>query len=321
MVNSTSPDRPPAAVVPEVSNSSSSPRSPSQSEVGSVVVSITPVPSTTPTPISFPTTRSSSSRDLATDLAREAGRGEGLAYAVELGSVDEVGAIRKRRTGGLAPPGRPDPPRRMRAKFREDAQFVGEGSDAEEEDPSFFPPAGWIPDVACLPQPEGENVFLAGEDYSRLREWLLRLPRGRSPCEPSLYPLQDTSLLQGGTVGIIRGEGTAELGSATVDIDGNVMDWDAEVDEVLEWAREQNDWSNIELSDLLPMGCRRLLKEGEDGEVGQARIDLIPRAIWKPAQLTRTSSERCAGMFMYGPRVESGTRGPITFLDAFIEGT
>ena len=296
MVNSMSPARPPDAVVPEVSNSSSSPRSPSQSEVGSVIVSIPSVPSTIPTPSSLPTAQPLSSRDLATDLAREAGRGEGLAYAVELGSVDEVGAIRKRRTGGLAPPGRPDPPRWMRAKFREDAQFVGEGSDAEEEDPSFFPPVGWIPDLACLPRPEGENVFLAREDYSRLREWRLRLPRGRSPYELSLYPLlQDMSLLQGDTVGIIRGEGMAELGSATVDIDGNVIDWDAEVDEVLEWAREQNDWSDIELSDLLPMGCRRLLREGEDGEVAQARIDLIPRAIWKPAQLTRTSSERCAG--------------------------
>ena len=58
----------------------------------------------------------------------------------------------------------------MRAKFREDAQFEGKGSDAEEEDPSLFPLAGWIPNLACLPQPEGENVFLAGEDYSRLRE-------------------------------------------------------------------------------------------------------------------------------------------------------
>ena len=122
------------------------------------------------------------------------------------------------------------------------------------------------------------------------------LPRGRAASEPSLYPLQDVSLLQGGRVGVVRGAGVSELGSAAVNDDGNRIDWSGEVEEVVSWARTQTFWAGIELSDLMPRGSQRLFGEEEMGDVtNQARIDLIPRSIWRPVRLTRTSRMRCAG--------------------------
>ena len=43
------------------------------------------------------------------------------------------------------------------------------------------------------------------------------------------------SLVQGSRVGIVRGEGVGELGSATVDLDGNRLDWESEVAMVEDW--------------------------------------------------------------------------------------
>ena len=63
----------------------------SRSEVGSVVLS---TPSQCPTPALVESqTRS--------ELDAQVGRGEGLAFAVELGSVDEVGESQQRRERGV----------------------------------------------------------------------------------------------------------------------------------------------------------------------------------------------------------------------------
>ena len=230
------------------------------------------------------------------ELDNQTSRGEGLAFAVELGSVDEVGESQQRRRGGLARPGRPASSRRYRAKFREDAQFADEGSDAEEDEPSVLPPGSWVPSLADLPQSSSGEVLLAGEDFSRIREWVAGLPLGRAASEPSLYPLQHVSLVQGGRVGIVRGAGVSELGSAAVDDDGNRIDWPEEVEEVVNWARSQTSWAEIDLSDLMPRGSQRLFGEEEMGDVThQARTDLIPRSIWRPVRLTRTTQMRCAG--------------------------
>ena len=232
---------------------------------------------------------------LRNELDSQTSRGEGLAFAVELGNVDEVGTARQRRTGGLAKPG-VGPPRRYRAKFREDAQFAEEGSDAEEDETALLPSTSWLPTFDCLPSSSSSEAFLAGDDYARLREWIAWLPRGRAASEPSLYPLQHACLVQGGRVGIVRGEGVGELGSATVDLDGHRMDWESEVEVVEEWISRQTSWTGIELSELLPLGSQHLLGDEESGEdVARARTDLFPRAVWRSVRLTRTSRARCAG--------------------------
>ena len=160
----------------------------------------------------------------------------------------------------------------------------------------MLPPESWMPLLSDLPQSLPGEVLLAGEDFSRLREWVEGLPVSRAASEPALYPLQDISLVQGGRVGIVRGSGVGELGSAAVDEDGNRIDWSVEVGVVLDWARAQQSWADIELSELMPRGSQRLFGEEEIGDVTyQARIDLIPRSIWRPRRLTRTTRVRCAG--------------------------
>ena len=120
--------------------------------------------------------------------------------------------------------------------------------------------------------------------------------QGRAASEPSLYPLQHVSLVQGGRVGIVRGEGVGELGSATVDLDGNWLDWESEVAVVEEWVSRQTGWSGIELSELLPLGSQHLVGDEESGDtIARARTDLLPRAVWRSVRLTRTSRARCAG--------------------------
>ena len=263
-----------------------------RSEVGSIV--ITP-PSQCAMPVPFPESSRDASLRLRNELDSQISRGEGLAFAVELGNVDEVGNARRRRTGGLAKPG-VGPPRRYRAKFREDAQFAEEGSDAEEDETSLLPSCSWLPSLDCLPSSSSSEVFLAGDDYARLQEWIIGLPQGRAASEPSLYPLQHVTLVQGGRVGIVRGEGVGELGSATVDLDGYRMDWESEIEVVEEWIARQTSWKDIELSELLPLGSQHLLGDEESGEdAARARTDLFPRVVWRSVKLTRTSRARCAG--------------------------
>ena len=263
-----------------------------RSEVGSIIV--TP-PSQCATPVQLPESSREASLRLRNELDNRTSRGEGLAFAVELGNVDEVGTARQRRTGGLAKPG-VGPPRRYRAKFREDAQFAEEGSDAEEDETSLLPSTSWLPTLDCLPSSSTSETFLAGDDYERLREWIACLPRGRAASEPSLYPLQHACLVQGGRVGIVRGEGIGELGSATVDLDGHRIDWESEVEVVEEWISRQTSWTGIELSELLPLGSQHLLGDEENGEdIARARTDLFPRVVWRSVRLTRTSRSRCAG--------------------------
>ena len=173
--------------------------------------------------MSFPESSREASLRLQNELDNQTSRGEGLAFTVELGNVDEVGTARRCRTGGLAKPG-VRPPRRYWAKFREDAQFAEEGSDAEEDETALLPSSSWLPTLGCLPSSSSSEVFLVGDDYARLREWIAGLPHGRAASEPSLYPLQHACLVQGGRVGIVRGEGVGELGSATVDLDGHRLD-------------------------------------------------------------------------------------------------
>ena len=219
------------------------------SEVGSII--ITP-PSQCAIPVPLTESSRTASLRLRNELDNQTSRGEGLAFAVEVGNVHEVGTIQRRRTGGLAKPG-VGPPRRYRAKFREDARFAEEGSDAEEDETSLLSSSSWLPTLDCLPSSSSSEVFLAGDDYARLREWIAGLPQCRAASEPSLYPLQHVTLVQGGRVGIVRGEGVGELGSATVDLDGNRMNWESKIEVVEEWISRQTSWSGIELSELLPL--------------------------------------------------------------------
>ena len=263
-----------------------------RSEVGSIV--ITP-PSQCATPVPLTDSSRTASLRLRNELDSQTSRGEGLAFAIEVGNVDEVGTIQRRRAGGLAKPG-VGPPRRYRAKFREDAQCAEEGSDAEEDETSLLPSSSWLLTLDCLPSSSSSEVLLARDDYARLREWIAGLPQGHAASEPSLYPLQHVTLVQGGRVGIVRGEGVGELGSATVDLDGNRIDWESEVEVVEEWISRQTSWKDIELSELLPLGSQHLLGDEESGEdAARARTDLFPRVVWRSVKLTRTSRARCAG--------------------------
>ena len=171
-----------------------------------------------------------------------------------------------------------------------------EGSDAEEDETSLLPSSSWLPTLDCFPSSSSSEVFLARDNYVRLREWIAGLPQGRAASEPSLYPLQHVMLVQGGHVGIVRGEGVGELGSATVDLDGNRMNWESEIEVVEEWISRQTSWSGVELSELLPLGSQHLLGDEEfEEDVARARTDLFPRAVWRSVKLTRTSRARCAG--------------------------
>ena len=104
------------------------------------------------------------------------------------------------------------------------------------------------------------------------------------------------TLVQGGRVGIVRREGVGELGSAMVDLDGNRLDWESEVEVVEEWVSRQTSWSGIELSELIPLGSQHLLGDEEyEDNVARARTDLYPRAVWRSVRLSRTSRARYAG--------------------------
>ena len=228
------------------------------------------------------------------DLHREVGRGEGLGFAYELGNIDEASAVRRRRVGGLAVPGRAGS-RRYRARFREDTAGGGADSDGDVEDASLLPPSDWVPDNSCiLPYSLGPER-LTGEDFHRLRDWIDELPRQRAGSEASLFQLQDRSLLEGGLVGMVRGPGVGELGSAAVDHTGLRINWAEEMVALTTWADQQTDWSEIDVQELLPESCRVLL--GAEVLPGSTAIptDRAPRAIWCPVRLARTSSERCVG--------------------------
>ena len=97
-------------------------------------------------------------------------------------------------------------------------------------------------------------------------------------------------------LGSSAGRGVGELGSAMVDLDGNRLDWKSEVAMVEDWVSRQTDWSDIDLSELLPLGSQQLVGEEETGDTtARARTDLLLRAVWRSVRLTRTSRMRCAG--------------------------
>ena len=94
-----------------------------RSEIGSIIITL---PSQCATLVPLTESSRTASLRLRNELDNQTSRGEGLAFAVEVGNVDKVGTIQRRRTGGLAKPG-VEPPRRYRAKFREDARFARGG--------------------------------------------------------------------------------------------------------------------------------------------------------------------------------------------------
>ena len=187
------------------------------------------------------------------------------------------------------------PPPIGRVRFAEDQNAANNDEDTSDDD--FRTPATTdvLPDSSVLPQNEGGNVEYDGEDFRRLRAWLDTLPGGRTRSERSLLNLQDRTLLQGGSVGVLRGVGEAELGSAEVDLDGFDVDWESDLRSLEQRFARQDDWTGIRLWELIPEGCRGFLGRTPSTGVAEAGSRLIPRSIWRPPVLRRTSQTLCVG--------------------------
>ena len=179
--------------------------------------------------------------------------------------------------------------------FAEDDE--DEESDDEPADEIPLNPAdlGYLPDINSLPRYAVVGSTYEGEDFLRLRRWLSELPRGRCRSERSLLQLQDISLIQGGTINIIRGNGITEMGSANVDLDGLDVDWERDLNGLASTFRNRQNWSGVRLWELLPEGCQPLLGRMPIGVTPEIQTRSVPRSTWRPPILRRTSAGGCVG--------------------------
>ena len=176
-------------------------------------------------------------------------------------------------------------------------QDEASGSDSEDDD--VAPSTDLLPDEGVLPQGMGGDVEFDGEDLRRLRSWVEGLPRGRSRSERALLNLQDVSLLQGGTVCIIRGRGEVEMGSADIDMEGQDVSWESGLRSLERCFRNRNDWDSMRLWELVPEGCRGFVGGTPSVSITEAQTRFVPRSIWRPLRLSRTSRACCVGCFCF----------------------
>ena len=133
------------------------------------------------------------------------------------------------------------------------------------------------------------------EDFRLISRWVSRLPQsGRSYYEGALRTAIQPASISGGRVGICFGDGDVDVGPLGRESDGSSRDWDEDLPQLEERARRTTNWSNLRLSDLLPVGFRRCFATHSQRE-GRWIASTIrsPRSFWRVRPLPRTSLARC----------------------------
>ena len=189
--------------------------------------------------------------------------------------------------------------RRTAGDFRPQVHFAEDDADADEDDAEPQDETLFdvliLPGFNSLPDFDISGSSYEGDDHLRLRSWLEELPRGRSRSERSLLEVQDVSLVQGGRVCVIRGNGSAEMGSAALDLDGFDTDWEDDLRRLQRSFEGRLNWSGVRLWELLPEGCQAFLGRMPIAVTPETQTRLVPRTIWTNPVLRRTSVARCVG--------------------------
>ena len=218
---------------------------------------------------------------------------------------------RRRRRSRLGRGGRSSRGRRPRRNAVIEEEQVQEEfvlpPESEDEDPQASLP----------PRPlftrEPQDYVLFSDDYLSVFNWLRSWPRfGHSYHERAIRGAINPAAIDGGNTFYCSGRSAAEIGPLRRNARREILNFDAEVEEISRNVEGRQDWRGTRLSDLLPRRFSCLFAVYDGDRVSRPGFGQSPRSVWRSEVLPRTSSMRCVGCLARDLTFRQREQGTIT---------